>query len=469
MIIFTSITRNYISKAIVLGKSIKRKNPNSKFIICLLERSVPKEINNIEFIDQIILAQDIGIIDFEKFVFKHSIVEGCTAVKGNFFLYLLKKFKNEDKFVYLDPDIMVFNKLDELECLLDSNEIILTPHLLDMESKVEDIIDNEIGILKHGVYNLGFLAIRRGSESCRFLEWWSKRLNMYCYAENEKGIYTDQKWIDLVPGIFNTYILKGHGYNLAPWNFSKRKVTKDMSSNFLVDGENLYFLHFSGFDKGDFEESVEKYYGDDGAIVEIINIYKQSLDEMNIFKISDRWDFDYYYSGEKVDSRSRMLYRKYTDFFDDIDNPYELSNESILKLESFISKNEWDICISEIENAYGILNCEYLENIKVTINYFLKMNYGNLRYAIWGTGNSGKITKKLIKKFLPQSNLIGYIDKYKVGYLDGIKIYSLDELNELECDNIIICATYGRGFAEKFLQSKYPDKKYFYGYGIVKL
>lgn len=60
----------------------------------------------------------------------HTIVEASTAVKGRFFQYLYEKFPNENKFVYLDPDVYVYSDFVELRALLDKKPIILCPHLL---------------------------------------------------------------------------------------------------------------------------------------------------------------------------------------------------------------------------------------------------------------------------------------------------------------------------------------------------
>ena len=57
---------------------------------------------------------------------------------------------------------------------------------------------------------------------------------------------TDQKWIDLIPGMFSTAILRDSTYNVAYWNIHSR-VLEGTSGSFSVDGRPLAFFHFSGF------------------------------------------------------------------------------------------------------------------------------------------------------------------------------------------------------------------------------
>ena len=47
------------------------------------------------------------------------------------------------------------------------------------------------------------------------INWWAERLYLFCYDDIQNGVFTDQKWIDLAPCFFDTYIFKHHGYDFA--------------------------------------------------------------------------------------------------------------------------------------------------------------------------------------------------------------------------------------------------------------
>ena len=331
MIVYTSICMNYLPKALTLGQSLKETNPDIKYYVILLEKEIPKEWPDeaFELIDKVILAKDLGWKDFDKYIFKHSIVEASTSVKGQALVYLLNN--EADKVLYIDPDIKVYGSLNELEKLLDKNDVILTPHLTIPEKNKIDIDNNELCALQHGVYNLGFLGVKKSEEGLKFANWWNDRLQLYCYDDIPRGIFTDQRWIDLAPAYFNVYILKNPGYNMAPWNLSTRSLSKKGNKYLVNDEYELIFFHYSGFDSGA-NETVFDYYVKDKKNV-IYDLRNKYIDEMNSHGQEAlgkyKWTYSCYNSGEKVDNDIRRLYRDYG-YQDIIDvDPFILSNKHI--------------------------------------------------------------------------------------------------------------------------------------------
>jgi len=153
---FTSITGNYLPKARVLAKSVKRHNPGAVFHLMFSDK-VPEEFNlDDEPFDSLILIEDLGIPDLRSWIFKHSVVELCTAVKGPAFIRIFE-ITDADKVVYFDPDIVVLHNLEELSNILERTGVVLTPHQVVPDVTDDAIIDNEICSLKHGIYNIGFL------------------------------------------------------------------------------------------------------------------------------------------------------------------------------------------------------------------------------------------------------------------------------------------------------------------------
>merc|ERR1711974_246102 len=132
-----------------------------------------------------------------------------------------------DHVMFLDPDVAVFDDLSPLLEILESKDIILTPHQLTPEEKNDKtaIWDNELCSLTHGVYNLGFVAVNAKGEGYRFAKWWADRLYQYCREDIPNGMFTDQRWCDLVPAFFDgVQVLRDPGYNVASWNLSQRIV-----------------------------------------------------------------------------------------------------------------------------------------------------------------------------------------------------------------------------------------------------
>ena len=204
MHVFTSVTANYLPKAAALAHSVKRLHPEAVFHVVLSDRMPQCSPATTAAFDHVINVRDLPIENLDSWIFKHRLVELCTAVKGTAFQYIAARHGAE-RIYYFDPDILVLNRLDGLEEKLDRHSVLLTPHQCDPEIDDRAVFDNEQCCLRHGVFNLGFLAVRMTGQGRRFIDWWAERLRSYCYDEVENGLFTDQRWVDLAPGIFRRH------------------------------------------------------------------------------------------------------------------------------------------------------------------------------------------------------------------------------------------------------------------------
>ena len=303
MVIFTSVCANYVHKARTLAQSVKKNIPDAKMVLCLVEKEVDSRIPD-ECFDEIILAKDAWEGNFNRFIFKHAIVEASTAVKGQFFRYLMDRYTEESQFVYLDPDVYVYSDFVELRNGLKHSPIVLCPHLLKPGN-----IDMELSSTAHGVYNLGFLGISRSEEGRKCVDWWADRLYLFCYDDIQRGIFTDQKWFDLVPCFFNATVFKHHGYDFAPWSLLNCNMKKRESA-YYIEGDTLRFIHFSGL--GHSAEKCMKDWLPEGEhpFKELYARYKSIHDANNTDNISKTpWSYSRYESGEPIDDEIRIAYR----------------------------------------------------------------------------------------------------------------------------------------------------------------
>jgi hypothetical protein len=344
VIVTTSCCSNYLAKAATLAATVKSVMPDITFVVCLVEREIPDAATKIDGFDRVVLARDLGFEKFENFLFPHDIVEASTAVKGRLMQVLLeeeavRRGPGVRGVVYLDPDVQVFSRMAEVEQLLGGGaEIILTPHLTSPEEKetreatLDAIVQNELCALRHGVFNLGFLGLAPGRESQRFLSWWSSRLHEFCMDAIEDGMFTDQKWVDLAPGFFTTTILRHPGYNVAPWNFSTRPLTRRQGL-YEACGESLRFLHFSGTDAGGFEAMRAHFLGEEDEIVAgLFADYqaKLALHGQAAWGACE-WSYARYLSGERISSEVRARFRNSDSVRQRVRDPFLHSNETLLR------------------------------------------------------------------------------------------------------------------------------------------
>lgn len=246
----TVVSPNYLAFARVLSASYLAHHPGDRFFVLIVaDTSDPAPFAGSTF--EPVLLGEIGLPELRAAAMRYDILELNTNVKPAFLQYLFQRYALE-AVVYLDPDIAVYAPLSPVFDLLRAGaSAVLTPHITE---PVEDgCSPSEQDHLYNGTYNLGFVALRRGEETDRLLAWWSARCLMLGFSEGRTGLFVDQKWMNLAPGLFaGVAILRDAGCNVAYWNLQERRLETTGGTNaetYLVnEAVPLRFFHFSGID-----------------------------------------------------------------------------------------------------------------------------------------------------------------------------------------------------------------------------
>jgi hypothetical protein len=320
---YTSFTYAYFTRARVLVESIRRVHRDwTVYAIIVDEAADPANFERVaETFDGVFRLADLSIPDLRCWIFKHEVVEACTAVKAHALLKLLVDY---DAVIYLDPDIALFNPLTEVLARLVDHSIILTPHQVTPNDSRMAVRDNEGASLRYGIYNLGFLAVRNDREGARFASWWAQQLYWACYDDVEAGIFTDQKYCDLVPALFeNVSIIRDPGYNVASWNLSTRKIEINQSGLITVNSVPLRFYHFTKIG-GAGDVMVERYAGDVVDVFELWEWYRREINRKEEHPLSDTsWHYGYFSDGQPIPRQVRLLYRNRKDLMRAFTDPFD--------------------------------------------------------------------------------------------------------------------------------------------------
>ncbi|MFP5449316.1 MAG: hypothetical protein ACLGHU_11285 [Alphaproteobacteria bacterium] len=328
---YSSFTFSYLNRARVLYSTLRRFHPDWELVALITDE--PPE--GFEFdpanepFDRVVWAQDLGIANFRNWLFRHDVVEVCTAVKGPF---LHQACAQADIAIYLDPDTALLAPLDPLIEMLGEHQILLTPHLIDPNTERTAILDNDLSASRTGIFNLGFVAIRTTGEGARFARWWNDRLLEYCYDDMPKGLFVDQRWCDHVPALFDgVKVVRDPGYNVASWNLSQRRVAIGKDGAITVNGAPLRFWHFTKLGPtGDL--MTKKYAGDNFEVYEIWNWYKRQVAEATDPAIPGRyWAYGAYADGTPIDKAHRVQWRESPDLQAHFDDPFAAGPGSYLE------------------------------------------------------------------------------------------------------------------------------------------
>jgi hypothetical protein len=250
-IVFSICSYNYSALAFTLFHSLKEHNPEIKFILGLvdtqenflmLKEKAPEGFN-------ILLIDGTVVKDYDELQKRYNITELNTAVKPFVFEYLFSIYSDYDHIIYLDPDIMVFHPFkEELLSHFNDYEIILTPHIT--KPRIEDkIAIIERSSITTGIFNLGFLGLKRSDSVSTLLEWWKLRLRYWGYINIYEGMFTDQIWMNFIPLFYDKVLIFKHpGANVAHWNLLERHFLKINGKYYVNDDKHpLLFYHFSAF------------------------------------------------------------------------------------------------------------------------------------------------------------------------------------------------------------------------------
>lgn len=241
----TIVSKNYLPYARTLMASLAEKEPSWDRWVLLVDR-LDGACDPAGEAFRLLEVEHLPIPPRDRMLFHYNILELNTAVKPWLLDWLFRE-KGYDRAIYIDPDIRVYAPLDEVTSALDSGTLaVLTPHLTGRLR--DDRSPSELDILRAGTYNLGFVALGRHAALPSLLDYWCEKSVTEFASDPARGLFTDQKWMDLVPGIWDDVtILRHPGYNVAYWNLAHRPVRRE-GDRWTVDGRPLVFFHFSGLD-----------------------------------------------------------------------------------------------------------------------------------------------------------------------------------------------------------------------------
>lgn len=239
----TIVARNYLAQAQVLVDSFRKHHPNGTFDVLLVDD--PTKDRPCVHGAEVVLVDEIGVDPdvFDAMSAAYFLIELATALKPWMLRSLLDR--GYDHAVYFDPDISIERRIGELPGLAREHSIVLTPHLTEPMPR-DTSRPSEQDILLSGTYNLGFVAVGATPDGRAMLDWWLERLATDSFIDVANGYFTDQKSMDMVPGLFDHHIVHDPSWNAAYWNLATRPLTRN-EAGLRIAGHEPTFFHFSGY------------------------------------------------------------------------------------------------------------------------------------------------------------------------------------------------------------------------------
>jgi hypothetical protein len=414
--IFTIVAKNYTGLAQVLEASV-RKNSDADFFIFVADEWKGAEELKLSVPANVLIAREVLNItkeEWEQMAFKYNLVEFCTAIKASCFQYLFER--NYNKVIYFDPDIYVYNPVQSIFEQLNEAPIVVTPHILIVQTPFSGNYQDHLFLL-NGTFNLGFIALKKGTIADTFLQWWHHRLVQYSFFDKELGTATDQKWMNLLPALFQQqeYLISRHrGMNVAPWNFHERKILEENGVLYIqnrddvsANKEPLIFIHFSGYDYSQI--------GSGNAVHKTTNItaypdlepafkiYSEALNKSNFHHFTSlSYSYNTFDNGVSVISLHRRMFRRLLEDKKGIQEPFSTAAGSFyshLKIKGLLDHSP--VSADKLTN-------KNVKNFDSKLRYvhlfftFIKKLVGIRRYSIM---------IRFFRRFFTEENQVFLVDK----------------------------------------------------------
>jgi hypothetical protein len=229
----TAIRANYLPHARVLARSLRRHHPELVLHVTLADevggrfdpRREPFELTELARLGRRYEPARLAGRDPKEVV---------VAAKAEAIAHLLAT--GADRVLFVDADSLVLGDLGPLLHRIADHAITLVPHHVAPLHGPAAIAD-ELHQLVGGTFNGGLLAVCDRPAARAFLDWWRERLRDHCRLATAEGMFYDQRWLDLVPGLFDDVgVLRDPAYDTAYWNVAQRSA------------RDCRLFHFSGFD-----------------------------------------------------------------------------------------------------------------------------------------------------------------------------------------------------------------------------
>ena len=345
---FTIVAKNYIGLARILGHSLYKVNPDINFKIFVADE-FPQNVKSLP--DNVVISRKVLDYSSEEWTdmsFKYDLTEFCTSIKPGAFKYLFAQ--GYDKVLYFDPDIYIFSSINTILQRLEDYDIVLTPQIAGIHIDYTGE-HPEWAMNVNGIFNLGFCGMRKSLITDKIILWWQKRLKTECFADRSVGNFTDQKWMDWMPGLLgNEYLYISHdlGMKMAPWNYFERELFKKDDTLYVRFRTNdnpqhefrLVFIHFAGYDYHKMKQGIIvrkrienlQEYKDLHLATEIY--CKAIANNKDIFDefITLPYTYSSYDNGIPISTFHRRLYHGYSEKYGPVRNPFSTNKESFYSM-----------------------------------------------------------------------------------------------------------------------------------------
>ncbi len=237
----TYFDHNYLPRGLALHQSLQQHAPGARLWVLCLSEVCYRTLTALN------LPNLVGwhLADFESADPQvaatqptRSMIEYYFTCSAAWMLHVLENECDAEWVTYLDSDLFFFASPDPIYEEMKDAAFGIVPHRFTRR-----LADQR----RFGLYNVGWVSVRRCDEGFAALRWWRERCIEWCYDRVEGDRFADQRYLDRLPKLFNNvHVIRHLGANLAPWNLDGFRLEWRDGSVWIEERYPLLFFHFYG-------------------------------------------------------------------------------------------------------------------------------------------------------------------------------------------------------------------------------
>lgn len=242
----TVITSEFLPEALALHHSIRRTNPETAFVIFLVDdTSVADDLqeDDLSCVEPARLRERFDISQMWDY---YNAFELCNALRPFAISYTLERWQCRTV-LYLDTDVWVTGSFDPIWQGLDRAAFGFSPHIT-RPYPMDEKRPAEFVFTQFGTFNSGFLAFRNVPAAHEVLSYLRDRMSRHAFYE-PPVFHGGQEHLDLAAVLFRAdfWLIDHPGCNIAYWNLGERRLERRDDRIVSNDREAIFF-HLSGHD-----------------------------------------------------------------------------------------------------------------------------------------------------------------------------------------------------------------------------
>jgi len=252
----TYFDHNYLPRGLALYQSLQRHAAGAElWVLCLSEAChgalqqlalphlVPVRLADFEAANPDVAATRPS----------RSQIEYYFTCSPAWLLFVLESNADAEWATYLDSDLFFFASPDPIYQEMKDAAFGIIPHRF-----ARGLEDQR----RFGIYNVGWVSVRKRDDGIAALRWWRERCIEWCYDRVEGDRFADQRYLDRMPETFSgVHVISHLGANLAPWNIADCRLEWNDARVEIEQRYPLLFFHFYGVKRsGDYYFNSHRVY-----------------------------------------------------------------------------------------------------------------------------------------------------------------------------------------------------------------